>query len=171
MLRSHRRMMMICAVAVWLTGVRDASAQTSGINVTFDTVTRFSGNFQIVATDSPVSLTPTQFSFLPGGGLELGRDIDFDEVYIFPVGLPPEGLDPSFVDVILPGLSTYPSLSGSYTGLGDVNVTFEYFNLQDTGGPIGTFSGEFSFVVPEPSSLAALGAAAYALTLRRKRRM
>ncbi len=144
-------------------------AHAADIQVTTDTPNQFAGTFSVTAADGIVPLIPSQFQALPGSlGLELGRDELTSEVFILPQGTPPAGDDPSFAASYGVSSTLYPDVLGDYTGPGSTPVSFIYYDLQDTGGVSGAFSGAFTFVVPEPTSLAMCGMLGVSLLRRRR---
>ncbi|MEM9420767.1 MAG: PEP-CTERM sorting domain-containing protein, partial [Planctomycetota bacterium] len=80
-------------------------------------------------------------------------------------------IHPAFAASFSDTLLTFMDVTGSYvpTSGGDL-VTFSYTNLMDTGGANGTFSGNFSFVIPEPGSVLLVAATGLLLGCGSRRR-
>ena len=154
-----------------------SSATRAGVFITIDvdSPTVLAGNFSMPGTGFNEQSFDL-FSALPGGDnfLSLARIAGNREYF----GSDTEGL-PTIPIFVRGGTSAFSggSRSGQYTNGGpdqDQTVNFNFFNLADTGGPTGTFSGQFVFVnvtaVPEPSAYAALtGLALAGFALWRRR--
>jgi len=130
-------------------------AQLKAVTIT-DNVTMFTGDFS-AERDAALTIEATVFDSFPinAGDLNLrilviqrGATIDshlYSTIYTQNIGAPN---DPNYGTQYTPPPFSGVSLSGYYTnGNGGGTVDWAFTDLADTGGPNGTFSGSFSFML------------------------
>jgi hypothetical protein len=157
-----------------------AGTSQATIIFTTDTATDLIGSWEAVGDVTVEVASAVNFApLLPGADDEFV--LKRSNVAAFFTFLEGVADDPIFSVLIPNVLTTYSDISGTYSNnFPFTPVSFLYFNLQDTGGTGGTFTGDFCFstnsetcgrlaAVPEPGTLALLGAGLIGLLLRRKR--
>ncbi|MEM1108602.1 MAG: PEP-CTERM sorting domain-containing protein [Planctomycetota bacterium] len=156
----------VACLLLFVTALSIAPVTVAQVNITVDTAEELSGSFSITGNASDFVI-PSVFDDLPrdtGGPfapfITIERNTSDEDVLINPsdVIVAASGQDPSFGAFYADGPS-FADVTGSYVATsGGPTVFFSYTNLADTGGAGGTFSGDFSFVIPEPTSALLLAA-------------
>ena len=146
-------------LAVWLlAGPSNALANGCPfppITFSADNNTDVAGSFAVCGAYW-TSVGPTTFSWLPSGTpyFWLGRDTNYDEPkdYIIFFGTAASGAtpnDPQFLAPMPTAPRGFADMSGMYsdpTGDGTgPDVFWRFYDFNDTGGPEGTFTGDFCF--------------------------
>lgn len=164
--------------------------QAGVINFGIDTGEMLAGTFSLSGFDL-VNAYPSAFQLLPGGaayqGLDGFRDPGYDEVAV--ITLFPGAPGETIRVLGIPSSSTdFAPYGGYYTNSGQDDeggtlVNFLFWNLHETGGDDGTFTGAFCFStspigqnacptssVPSPAPAALLGVGLIGLAAARRRR-